>query len=373
MKKKIVSLLLAAAMLLPALVGCGEKATPAITFRDTVITENEYSYFMSYYKGYFLYSATGNTVDNAQYWSSELVEGVTAGDYLSALILSNVMSTAIYVQLFDEYGLTLTAEEKKTVDDSIEQFIAIEGSKSALNSSLLSYGINESMLRDIMMDQLKSSKVQAALYTDPTVGVPTEADLDKYYKDNYYRAQYIFISNSQEYVLDDNGEIIVNEDEGSYEVRPLTDEEKAQKKALAADLDLRLAAGEDFETLMKEYTMDMGMLHFPDGYYFNTASTYLETDVVNAVVGMQVDEIKSFETASGWYIVKRCELKDGAYKDETYAPYMFADLETQASTIKVQEYIGSFGEEVVINEEVVSAYPLAACTPFKYFSYIGAQ
>ncbi len=373
MKKKLLCLILAVSVLIPVLSGCGKEANAAVTFRDTVITENEYSYYMSYFKGFFLYSATGTTADNPQYWSSEIGEGVSAGDYISAMILSNVMSNAIYLQLFDEYGLTLTSEEKREVDEAIDQLIEVEGGKSSLNSALLAYGINSSMLRDIMLDQQKLAKVQAALYVDPAVGVPTEGELDAYYKDNYYRTQYIFISNSKEFIRDDDGNVVINETENSYEVRDLTADEKAAKAALVADLELRLSSGEDFEALMKEYTMDMGMLHFPDGYYFNTEATYMEDDVINEVMGLQVGEIKSFETPSGWYIAKRCDLKAGAYKDETYAPYMFNGMANEASNIKVQEYIASFGDEVVINEDAISAYPIASCTPYKYFEYMSAQ
>ncbi len=373
MKTKLISLILAVSLVIPSLAGCGEEANAAVTFRDTVITENEYSYYMSYFKGYFLYGTTGTTTDNAKYWTSEIADGVTAGDYASAMILSNVLSNAIYLQLFDEYGLSLAKEEKRAADDAIDELIAVEGSKSALNSALLAYGINADMLRDIMLDQLKITKVQEALYSDPAIGIPTEAELDTYYHDNYYRTQYIFISNSKEFIRDDAGNVVVNEAEGSYEVRELTDEEKADKAALAADLELRIASGEDFETLMGKYTMDMGMLHFPDGYYFNANASYMEADVIVEVMGMQVDEIKSFETSSGWYIAKRCELKDGAYTDETYAPYMFSGMEALVSNQKIQEYIASFGEEIVINEEAVSAYPIVSCTPYKYFEYLSEQ
>ncbi len=373
MKTKLISLLLAVSMLIPVLSGCGEEANAAVTFRDTVITENEYSYYMSYFKGYFLYGATGTTTDNAQYWTTEIGEGVSAGDYISAMILSNVMSNAIYLQLFDEYGLSLTSEEKRAADEAIDQLIALEGSKSNLNSALLSYGINANMLRDIMLDQQKLAKIQAALLADPAVGVPTEAELAAYYKDNYYRTQYIFISNSKEFIRDGEGNVVINEEENSYEVRELTADEKVAKEALISDLELRLSSGEDFEELMREYTMDMGMLHFPDGYYFNTEATYMEADVINEVMSLEVGEIKSFKTPSGWYIAKRCELKEGAYKDETYAPYMFGGLEAAVSNMKVQEHIASFGDEVVIGEDVISAYPIASCTPYKYFEYLTAQ
>ena len=147
----------------------------------------------------------------------------------------------------------------------------------------------------------------------------------------------------------------------------MTDEEIEEQKALAEDLELRVAAGEDFDALVVQYSEDTGMQHFADGYYINSACTFLPSEVVSAVISMNVGDIKTVESDYGIHIVKRYELLDGAYNDAEYAAYMFGDLEATVNSIKLQELLGQYTNLVVINEEIVADYPLAKCTPNFYY------
>lgn len=368
MKKKIIALLLATVLALMTLAGCGESATPALTFRETVLTENEYCYWMSYYKGYFLQNYFGLTQDNAAIWTTEMAEGVTVGDYLELLAQTSVMSMLVYTQLFDEYGLSLTSEEEAAVSKTVDDLMASVGGKSALNAILSAYYINVDMLREIKLDQAKIAKVQDYLYGENGIESATGAELSKYYSESYYRARYIYISSSKEYIRDENGAVLVNED-GTYQTRDLNAAEKIEKQALVKDIEMRLAAGEDFEALLTEYTMDMGMLNFPDGYYFNSSSAYLQyidSAALSGVPNMAIDATETVETDAGWYIIKRLPLVEGAYTNDTYA-VMFADLKTQVNSVKMQSYVASFAEEILPNNEVLNSCRLAYSTPNFYY------
>lgn len=366
LKTRFLSLMLALVMLVCVLPGCGSKAASAVTFRDTVIDENEYIYWMSSYKGIFL-QTLGVTVDNPQYWTAEMAEGVTYGDYFDVMALSGVMSNAVALQLFKEYGLTLTNEEIGSVDDGIDQLIASVGSKNALNSYLAAYGVNLNMFRDIKLNSLKAAKLQDYLYGENGIDSASDEELEAYYTDNYYRIKFIVIRSDKDYLRDENGDIILDEEAGAYKTRDLTEAESAEKHELAKDLDLRIKSGEDFEELMTEYTMDTGMLYFEDGYYFNAASAYVEEGVKKEVPNMAIDEIKFIETELGWYIVKRYELREGAWKDEPYASNMFADLKSTVNTVKMQEVFGSFSEEIILNDAVVDSYHMSNCTANFYY------
>ncbi len=365
-KTRIASLLLALVMLVCVFAGCGKETAAAITFRDTVISENEFIYWMSTYKGVFLQSM-GTTVDNAAYWSAKLTEDITYGDYFNVMALSGIMSNAVSLQLFNEYGLTLTNEEINAVDSAINDLITSAGGRNILNSYLTAYGINLNMLRDVKLGSLKVAKLQEYLYGENGIESATDAELAKYYNDNYYRIKFIVLRTDKDYVLDENGEAILDTESGSYLTRDLTDAEADAKRALAKDLELRLTSGEDFEELLEEYTMDMGMLHFEDGYYINASSQIVEDSVKTAAASMAIGEIKSVETELGCYIIKRYELREDAWKDEAYAPYMFADLKTSANSVKMQETFGSFSDEIILNDMVVGSYPLANCTANFYY------
>ncbi len=366
-KRRLTALFLAIVMVLCTVPSCGSEAANVITFRDTVIDENEYSFLMSYYKALYLYSYFGLTEDNSAVWTNQISEGVTVSDYLSALTLSSIMSTAIYVDLFDEYGLSLTDEELKTVDDAINSLIEKAGSKSALNSALSEFGANTDVLREVRTNNLKVSKVQDYLYGENGVETASPAEVDIYYNENYCRVKFIFISKTLEYERDENGEYIKSE-EGNYKTRELTEDEKAAKKALFADIEERVANGEDFEALLDEYTMDTGMMHFEDGYYITSTSSFVEKDVISTSAGLEVGKTAKLETAAGWYLIKRYDLIDGGYNKEEYAKAMFGgSLAQTVNDTKMQELLRGYSEEIVIDEKLMSEYTLVKCAPNFYY------
>ena len=364
---KFTALLLSIVMLILSAVGCGATSPTAISFGDIEISANEYCYWMTRYKAMFLYSYFGLTTDNAQIWTSEFAEGVTVGDFLQTVALSNIMSNAICLKLFDDYGLKLTTEQQNTIDQNINTKIQAAGSKSALNTALSAYNVNVDILRDIYENETKISTLQDYLYGENGIEKATDEEIDTYYKDNYYRCKHILIRTDVKYELDENGEPIVDEETGTYKTVDLTDEEIESQKALAEDLEKRVAAGEDFDALVVQYSEDTGMQHFTDGYYINSACTFLPTEVVSAVLEMNVGDVKTVESDYGIHIVKKYDLIDGAYNDENYGPYMFGDLAATVNSIKMQELLSQYTNLVVVNEEIVADYPLALCTPNFYY------
>lgn len=370
-KIRFAALLLAAVMIVGVLGGCGKKAANAITFGDVVITENEYSYMMSTYKGMYLYTFFGLTSDNAEIWKSKMTDEVTVGDYLGALAVANIMSSAIYVGLFEQYGLSLTDGEINGVDEEIAKSVNELGSTASLNKVLAVYGANVDTLRNVLLNSLKVAKLQHHLYGENGIDVATDAEIDEYYKSTYMRTKFIFVSSEKEYERDENGELIYDEEAEAYKTRDLTEEEKAAKKALMESLEGRVAAGEDFDALVKEYTMSLDMLNYEDGYYFTSASTFLENSLKTTVAEMEIGDTKSLETDTGWYIIKRLELRDGAYADEKYASVMFGDIKNTVNTLKMQKLIEPYADQLVINQDVVGNYPIEYCTP--NFSSIPAQ
>lgn len=359
-KVRILPLIMAVLIAALPLIGCEKEAVPAVTFRDTVITENEYCYYLSQYKGTFL-KTVGATEDNPAYWSQSLGDGVTVGDYVGVLAANEVMKYAVLLQLFSDYGLVLSNDEINAVDSAMNAYVTSAGSKSALNSILSAYGVDYGMLRDIKLDSIKLAKVQNYMFGDGKIIVASDEDMESHFKENYFRAKYIFISNQKDYVYNEDGSFAMNED-GSYKTRDITEAEKLEKAALFEDIQARITAGEDFETLLKEYTMDVGMLHFADGYYFTSTSSYIEAQLRAALIEAEIGEPIRVETDAGWYLAKRYELEDGAWQKEENAA-MFQGLEAAVKTLELQEFVFDYAKDVItIDESIVDAYPLAYCT-----------
>lgn len=365
-KARLTALALTALLVTGAAAGCAKETNPAITFRDTVITENEYIYYMSSYKGTLL-SAMGQTYDNPAVWTIEIADGMTSGEFYGLLAANDMIATAVAVQLFDEYGLSLTREEEAQIDEIMSQLESDAGGRSALTDRLSAYGVDIEMLRGIKKDQLKAAKLQNYLYGENGIEAATVGEVEAYYRENYLCERHIFISNSIKYILDENGQPQLSEDGSSYLSSDLTPGEKAEKEALVKDIELSLTAGEDFEELLTKYTMDLGMHEFTDGYYFMESNSIFPPTLVAATAEMEIGEIRTVASDEGWYIIKRCELGESPYTDEKYAPVMFSGIATAVNTEKMQELFGSFSDEIVIAEDIIANYPLANCTAnFKY-------
>ncbi|MCI8387661.1 MAG: hypothetical protein HFE63_04260 [Clostridiales bacterium] len=364
---RIVSAMLAAIMLVVCLGSCGSSSPTAISFGDVKISANMFCYWMSRYKALYLYSYFGMTSDNPQLWTQEIASGVTVGAFLESIAVSNIMSNAICLKLFDDYGLSLSNEQLNTIDQNIQQKIQQVGSKAQLNSALSAFGVNTDILRDIYIAETKISALQDYLYGDNGTERATDEEVEQYYKENYYRCKHILIRTDSKIEYDEDGEPIVDATTGSYKMIELTEEEKAAQVELAKDLEKRVAAGEDFDELVQEYSEDTGMQYFEDGYYVNSASTYLPSNVINAVISMKVGDVKTIESSYGYHITKKYDLIDGAYKVEKYSATMFGDLAATVNAIKMQELIATFSELVVTNDDIISQYPITTCTPNFYY------
>ena len=363
---KIICAMLAAVLLIVSAAGCGSDSPAAIQVGDVKITSNMFCYWMSRYKAMFLYMYFGTTTDNSQYWSAQLAEGVTYGDFLETLAITNIKSNAVCLKLFEDYGLSLTKDQINAVDEAINQKISSAGSKAALNSALSAYGANVNVLREIYLAEAKLNVLKDYLYGDNGIDRVTDAELDAYYKENYFRDKHILVLTGAKYVLSDDGKPEVDSTTGSYKTAELTADEKAVKIELAADLEKRIAAGEDFDSLCVQYTEDLGMQQFPGGYYFTSTSTYLPTGVISAVQGMKVGDVQTVETSAGIYIVKRYELEDKAYQN-TDLTAMFSDISSTVMSMKLQNLVAEHVSEIVTNDAIIADYPLAYCSANFYY------
>lgn len=364
--RRVIAGVLAVIMTLALLTGCG-STTSAMTFGQVKITSNMFVYWMSKYKAMYLYSMFGTTTDNPQYWTSKMTDTVTVGDYLGAMAASQIMQNAILLGLFDEYKLTVSDEKMNEIDQAMDTKITQAGSKSALNSALSPYGVNADMLKDIYITEAKISAVQDYLYGENGIDKATDAEVAQYFENNYYRMKHILIRTDVKYEKDADGNPIVNDDGTAYKTIELTEAEKAAQLELAADLEKRIAAGEDYDKLVAEYSEDTGMGHFEDGYYITSSCTFLPSEITSAVMKMKVGETKTVESSYGISIVKRYDLKPDAYNTEPYKSELIGDLAATVNAVKLQTLVSGYADSVVINKEVISSYPLSACTANFYY------
>jgi len=362
-KKKFAATALALSVFASSFTACSDEAV-VISFRDTVITQNEYIYLLSTYKAEFL-EGQGFSQDLPELWNTEIqndVTDVTYGDFCSALFTDQVMTRAIFLQLFDEYGLSLTSEQKKAVDDWGDEWIRYMGSKSALNSQLSIYGIDVKMLKEIKLDDLKVSAVKQYLFGENGIMQPTDEDVDRCYRETYYRTKFIRLSKTKEFDFGEDGKPIYDETSYAFSVHDITTEEYEQKQLLYSELQERLNNGEDFESLMYEYTMESRMVYFGQ-YYFNASSGIMENALKEAVSKAEIGKWIAVETETDWYIAMRYELEDKPYLDSELLNNMFTTLASDTLTMVETEFIASQNEDIEWDSEVMNIFPFAAMTP----------
>lgn len=369
--KRLIRLLagLLAAVLLFVCAGCGSTAATALSFGDVKINANVFSYWMSKYKAMYLYSMFGTTTDNVQYWTYEMAQGtgVTVGDYFGSMAVSNIGSNAVMLKLFADYGLSLSPEEQNSIDNAITSMISKSGSKSALNSALSPFGVNADILKQIYVMEAKINAVKNYLYGENGTEAATADELNKYFNENYYRCKHILIRTDVKYERGADGLPIVDQETQTYKTLPLTADEIEEQRALAKDLELRVASGEDYDALVIQYSEDTGMQRYDDGYYVTSATTFLPAEIISEVMKMKVGEVKTVNTSFGISIVKRYDLIDGAYNTDPYKSEQIGDLASIVNTVKLQELISSYANLIEFNDTVIKDYPIAYCTPNFYY------
>ena len=101
-------------------------------------------------------------------------------------------------------------------------------------------------------------------------------------------------------------------DEETQETVPLTEEELAEKLALAEDILAQLDSAEDkdakFNELMAEYTEDSGYAHYPNGYVFS-ASSSIVPEYRTTMEGLLPGEYSGVvESQFGYHVIMRMEI-----------------------------------------------------------------
>ena len=202
--------------------------------------KRQYHYWASSAKGQYLYSYE-DVKNTDECWQSELSEGVTVAQYFDAVTLETVKANLAAIKLFDDYGLKITKDEEKSVTDYISDLVKeyADGSEKMMNIALSEYGVNTKTLKEIYLDETKSTKVFDYLYGEKGKEKLKTEDFEKYFQENFVHFQLIYINNAYSYVTDEDGSR-VTDDDGVYKTEPLTGEEKAKKDAKVLEVEQKL-------------------------------------------------------------------------------------------------------------------------------------
>lgn len=360
--KRITAVILFAATVF-SLASCGGDKSPAVmTLGEYSVSANVYHYWASSAKGQYLYSYE-DVQNTEECWQKELSEGVTVAQYFDSVTLETVKANLAAIKLFDDFGLEITKDEEKSVSDYISDLVKeyADGSEKMMNTALSEYGINMDILREIYLDETKSTAVFNYLYGESGKEKLKNKDYEDYFQKNYVRFQLIYINNAYTYVTDGDGSR-VTDDDGVYKTEPLTGEEKEKKDAKVREVEQGLASGEGFYDLYDKYSE---IKDYENGYYYAVNETYSDEvfyKLTDSAKNAEVGETVKVETENGTCFIIKEELTAGAWKDNANADF-FSDFQNTVKETAYREKLKTQYADITVDEEAVKAFSVSKITP----------
>jgi len=154
-----------------------------MTLEDKQLSVNVYEFLLSRMKGTLGFYGYDITSDS--FWRTVVsADGSTYDDYFCGEIRREAACYLIADHLFDEYGLTLSVQEEKAIDDLLASHESKAGSRAALNEKLKMFGVNYEILREIYVTESKIINLKEHLYGKDAQKVLGE-DKQKFLDENY--------------------------------------------------------------------------------------------------------------------------------------------------------------------------------------------
>lgn len=260
---------------------------------------------MSYLNSYMQYY-TGSSIN----WDDTLSDGMSVADYVKASVLSSVKQHLVLENLASKYGVTLTAEQEAAMAESDQSYIDQYGSEEAFEAEIAKLGMRRETYDRVARSNYLYQDLYELYNTEGSALYASDEDLAVYAAEQgYITADHI---------------LLATKDMTTGEA--LTDEQKAEKKALAEELVEKLNSytGDDiasyFAELADEYSEDPGRESHPTGYTFTTGSMVQEfEDAAYALSEGEVSEV--VESSLGYHILLRLPLDKSAAADEVHEEY----------------------------------------------------
>lgn len=419
MKKTIVKLLaltLALTFVLGALAACANHGKTMIKVRGEEISVNVYQLYLSRMKGEL--ALAGENVSADSFWATIVsMDGKTMEQYYNEQVKEGMRQIAAALYLYEELGLKLDKDTKKSIDEWIDTLVEelADGSKAQMNASLAAYGANLATLRDAALLEAKIEQLKAHLYGEGGSLIGATAK-EEFYKDTYYRGYQMMISTTYyKHDRDEEGGSIYYQADGTkiaydtengvlsegetdkngdpvYRLAPKDGEEKGKiaydtengeikyYKDANGDMVLTTYTDEEMEEryealeaiakeckgkpeLFLEYAKkwsensEFNDKYAPNGMYFSTG-TYTSDEVFGTfaleLAKLEEGELAILDASGGYYLIMRVPLDTGAWQNEANAAW-FGSLTTLCMEYLLQQRTKQYLQFVKLDEDVAAS------------------
>lgn len=280
--KKLLSLFL----VIPILASCSTKSAItdnniAMMVNETPIYMDEYIYNYNYVTDYLL----AETIQSQDSFSKEDLK----------LLREKTESQILYLftvnQLAKDNNISLSQDDNEYIQNKIDEEIKLFGGLDEFNKTLAAAGLTIERYKEINSSGILHNKLKTFYFGADSQNPITEAS----FEDNYYNVKHILISKPEDGHGADDGH-------GHTDFKTET-----EAKALITDIFAKINAGEDFDTLINEYSEDPGLDSNPDGYHLKKGDAVAEFE--EASLKLKENEISDIvETDFGYHIIKRLPL-----------------------------------------------------------------
>lgn len=272
-------------------------APVVMTVNGDEVCADEYAGYMLYNMSYYanMYAQLGMS----DVWNDEYA-AATLGSSMPAAAKDQSVYARVVLQKFNELGLKLTYDQEKQMTQ-LRQDTIDSMSYDAYTKQIASFGFSDQTYSNFMYISQCYNTLNDYYFGENGANVPSDDELRQYFTDNYLAAKHILIST----VDSMTGETIRTDAEAKAEAQKILD---------------RINAGEDYDTLMNEYSEDPGLAGNPDGYIFTEGE--MVTEFYDGAKALAEDEVSGLVKSDyGYHIIKRVPLDvDGQF--ENYKPLL---------------------------------------------------
>ncbi len=289
--------------------GCS-KAEP-IPHDTVVMTINGRDITMEEYRYYYLGLKSDYDRGDESYWKNN----DTGRKGLKSLVENYLKQTAVYDKVLADNGYAANAEDRVNVEKDIKEIKDMYDSDTAFQELLARNYLTEKMYTDILV---RNEVLYRYLYD---YNKKNKADKMEKYLEDYVRAKHILVQFSTKTTSSTTSATTSSGDKNRT---------KEEAKKIVDEILKKIADGEDFDKLIKEYGEDPGMESNPDGYVFTYDEMVEEFE--DAAFDLEVNGISEpVETTYGYHIILRLDM-DEAFQRENFATIFnddefFEDLE----------------------------------------------
>ncbi len=371
-----VAVVILASVLIPVILML--TAQPYLRMNNTTVSREVYCYWLTWYKYEYLvlYKADG-AADTEEFWNSTDPDtGLTHLEQATSGALDYMRQVVAAAAYLDSTGRTLTDTERDQITLALNRMLThqSDGSKSAFNRLVEPYGFDYRAVKEAVLLEAKANKLYELLAGD--VSSVSDAHIRSYVAENYTHTLILIVNTDIAYLTDEDG-TLMSDGKGGYQSRPLTEEEKAEKQQVIADIEQQLTAGIDeaaFRELMREHNDDLNTLTYRNGYFFAPSSAFTtfllteEPDVTRTALELEEDgDWKKVTTEGGMtaFVYRAQLLVEDKPWDEDYNYDFFSDVRSLTALYLYKALLKEQTEAVEVFTERVNSIDFIAL-PYQY-------